>query len=214
VITLSVASPTPVMVRVVTSGPNWPTFLLGLLGSLLVGVVTASLIQLYVVPRVETRKRREDRWERWVLELGELLTGSVADHAADLHAAQLVYRDARDRKETGMYPLRRDAEQANFAYGSLINTQVDWLVERVVSISPNAREIVQFQKAWWNYEMATVLVRPLPGDDTSTDEQFDKAWKVDRDSRKELIAEVKVLATLPHPPTRSRWSRRLKLQTR
>jgi hypothetical protein len=197
-----------------SSGPSWPTFLLGLLGSLLVGVVTASLIQLYVVPRVETRKRREDRWERWVLELGELLTGSVAEHAADLHAAQLVYRDARDRKEAQIYPLRREAERAMFAYGSLISTQVDWLVERVVSISPDAREIVQFHKAWWDYEMQALFIRVLPEQDTKTNEEFNEEWKRERDSRKELIAEVKVLATLPHPPTHSRWRTRLKLQTR
>lgn len=201
-----------------SSGVTWPTLLGTLLVSFIAGTATALLIQLYVVPRVETRKRREDRWERWVLELGELLTGSVADHAADLHAAQLVYREARDRKDDytpgQRRQLKREAEQANFAYGSLISTQVDWLVERVVSISPKAREIVQFQKAWWNYEMATVFVRPLPEHDTSAEDQFDEAWKVDRDSRKELIAEVKVLAILPHPPTPSRWRRRLKLQTR
>jgi hypothetical protein len=169
-----------------SSGPNWPTFLLGLLGSLLVGVVTASLIQLYVVPRVETRKRREDRWERWVLELGELLTGSVAEQAADLHAAQLLYRDAKDRKDDytpgEVARLAHEDERAMFAYGSLINTQVDWLVERVVSISPNAREILQFQQAWWDYEMQTMFIRVLPEHDTWTDEQFDEAWKRDRDS--------------------------------
>jgi hypothetical protein len=34
-------------------------------------------IQLWIVPRVERRKRREERWERDVLALGELLTAEV-----------------------------------------------------------------------------------------------------------------------------------------
>ena len=33
-----------------TSGPNWLTFLLSLLGTFVVGTATALLIQLYVVP--------------------------------------------------------------------------------------------------------------------------------------------------------------------
>ena len=77
-----VAPPPPVVVRVISSGPNWLTFVLSLVGTFVVGTATALLIQLYVVPRVETRKRREDRWERDVRELSELLTTLLSDRAA------------------------------------------------------------------------------------------------------------------------------------
>ena len=60
------------------------TFLL----TFLVGVATALavqwVVQFYIVPRVETRKRREDRWERNLLELGDLLTTQLAECALEI----------------------------------------------------------------------------------------------------------------------------------
>ena len=71
---------------------------MGILGTLvpyLAGAATAlavqAAIQLYVVPRVETRKRREDRFERNVLELGELLTSEVSRQATDAHIQQVFF---------------------------------------------------------------------------------------------------------------------------
>ena len=50
--------------------------LLIVLGALFAFVFSMA-IQLWIVPRVERRKRREERWERDVLALGELLTAEV-----------------------------------------------------------------------------------------------------------------------------------------
>lgn len=44
-------------------------------------MLAQAVVQLRVVPRVEARKRREDRWERDVLALGELLTAELPDRA-------------------------------------------------------------------------------------------------------------------------------------
>jgi large-conductance mechanosensitive channel len=35
--------------------------------------VVQDLVQVYVVPRVQTRRQREDRWVKDVRDLGELL---------------------------------------------------------------------------------------------------------------------------------------------
>jgi hypothetical protein len=75
----------------------------------------------------------------------------------------------------------KEAERAMFAYGSILTPQVDWLVERVVSISPDAREIVQLNEAQQRYQMMTVLVMVLPEHDKWTDAEFDKAWEKDRE---------------------------------
>ena len=66
---ISVASSPPVVVRISSSGPGWLAFLLSNLATFLVTIAAALLIQFYVVPRVETRKRKEDRWERDVRDL-------------------------------------------------------------------------------------------------------------------------------------------------
>ena len=163
------------------------------------------VIQFFVVPRVETRKRREDRWERNVLELGELLNTNLTSRANELHGAQLVYREARDREGDENDPAlvarqARDAEQETFAFGSLIGTQVDWLIDRVLSPSPNAREIKRLDALWLDYRMRSMLVRQLPEDDNRTDTEFDEEWGKERAARKTLIDQVKLLADLQHPP--------------
>jgi hypothetical protein len=154
---------------------------------------------------VETRKRREDRWERNVLELGGLLTTSLTDRANELYAAQLEYRGVRDRNghDRDLEIVARQAkaaEQQVFAYGSLISTQMDWLIDRVTSLSPKAPEIKRLKDLTRNYWARAIVVRPLPEHDISTDAEFDKAWQRERDAREALIAQVKQLADLPHPP--------------
>jgi hypothetical protein len=125
------------------------------LATFLTGAATAvaaqTFIQLYVVPRVETRKRREDRWERNVLELGELLTRSLTSLANEAHAAQLVFRGVRDEQGDQHDPAlvarqAREAEQATWDYSGLISTQMDWLIGRVMSPSPKAQEIAQLRR--------------------------------------------------------------------
>jgi peptidoglycan biosynthesis protein MviN/MurJ (putative lipid II flippase) len=76
-----VASSPPVVVRVISPGPGLMTLLVTFLVGAATALVVQLVIQLYVVPRVETRKRRKDRWERDVRELGELLTTSVGSRA-------------------------------------------------------------------------------------------------------------------------------------
>ena len=138
---ITVAAPPPVVVHLISSGPGW----LALLVTFLVGAATALVVQLVVqfliVPKVETRKRREDCWERNVLELGELLTTSLTSLANEAHAAQLIFRGVRDDESDEYDPAlvarqAREAEQATWDYGGLISTQVAWLIGRVVSPSP------------------------------------------------------------------------------
>jgi hypothetical protein len=201
-----------VVVRVVSPGPGWLTLLL----TFLVGAATALavqwVVQLYLVPKVETRKRREDRWERDVLELGELLTTSLTDRANELHAAQLVYRDVRDRQGDEHDPAlvarhAKDAEQEMFAYGSLIGTHVEWLIDRVLAPSPEASEIKRLDTLALKYRMQTTLVRVLPDEDNRTETEFDETWEKERAARTALIKQVELLADLPHPPraSRVRW---------
>jgi hypothetical protein len=168
-------------------------------------LIVQMVIQLYVVPGVETRKRREDRWERDVRELGGLLAMKLPDLAEEAHAAQWVYRQLRQEKSDEYDPRlvdrqARDAQQATWAYGSLIRAQIDWLIDRVLSVKPTAPEIVRFRKAERNYQVQAILVRVQPGDDNRTNDQFDEAWEKERAARKALIEQVKLLADMRHPP--------------
>jgi hypothetical protein len=204
-------SPQPVVVHV-SSGSSWLAYLLGAATALTIQLV----IQLYVVPRVETRKRREDRWECDVRDFGQLLAGPLTDLANDAHAAQLVYRSVRDEPSDEYDPAlvkrqAREAEKAVFAYGGIISTQMHWLTGRVLSISPKARRLAPFEKAARNYRIQAVLVRPLPDDDQRTDAEFDEGWKKEAAVREALVDQVEVLANLGHPPRRN-WRTRAQIR--
>ena len=188
--------------KAASSGPGWVAPVVAVLIGALAALAAQLVIQLYVVPRVETRKRREDRWERDVRELGQLLTTSLTDQANELYAAQLVYRDARNTSGNPalIAQLAKEGEQVVFGYGSLMNTQVDWLIAQILRLDQEAPEIERLDAAWLDYRIRTIEVRPLPDHDTRTDDEFDKSWEKERAARKALIDQVKVLADLPRPP--------------
>jgi hypothetical protein len=159
-----------------------------------------------------SKKRREDRWERNVLELGELLTTSLTRLANEAYVAQLVFHEVRDKQGDEYDPAlvarqARAAEQAGWDYGALISTQVDWLIDRIASPGPKTREIAQFQRVAQNYRARSILVRPPPDHDNRTDTEFAETWEEERSARQALISQVKLLADLPHPPRASRRAR-------
>jgi hypothetical protein len=136
---------------------------------------------------------------------------NLTDRADDARAAQWVFRALRDEESDEYDPAlaarqARDAQQATSAYSSLIGSQVDWLADRVLSISRDAPEITRFQRAAQNYRFREVFVRARPEDDDRTDAEFDKTWDRERAAREELIEQVKLLADMPHPP-RAPWHR-------
>jgi len=197
------------VVQVTSPGQGWVAPLV----SFLVGAATALAVQLvvqfFVVPKVETRKRREDRWERNVLELGELLTTRLTDVANELHAEQLVYRTTQDEPSDQydhalVAQQGRDADRATWDYGGLISTQLDWLIRRVVSLSPKAQELAQLQHLADVHRAQALAVRPLHDQDNRNDSEFDETWEKERAARQALLDQVQLLADLPHPP-RAPW---------
>jgi hypothetical protein len=206
-LTITIGASPPVG-KVISPGPGWLTPIVAVLIGAFAALIAQCVVQLYVVPRVEKRKRREDRWERDVRELGELLAMSLTDLANDAHAAQWVFRALRDDESDEHDPAlvdrqARDAQEATSAYGSLIGAQVDWLADRVLSINRKAPEITRFQRVAQDYRMRAIFVRAPPEDDNRTDTAFDEAWEKERAARKALIEQVKLLADLPHPPRES-----------
>jgi hypothetical protein len=81
----------------------WPVFL-GAVFAFLFSLTIALLVQLVIVPRVEARKRREERWERDVLTLGELLTaelpGLATSARTDMYVMQALSQDSTTWRPT------------------------------------------------------------------------------------------------------------------
>jgi hypothetical protein len=214
---IPIAVAPPLAARAASSGPNWPTFLLGLLGTFLVGTATAMVIQLYVVPRVETRQRREDRWERNVIELGELLTTQVSDRAHEVRLEQSLFRFIRQKDMSGpefdqakvaqgVAERGRKAQQLTWDFMGLIRTRVYWLSERIWARMPDVIETRKFQGASMLYLMRVEKIAGWSKDDDSTDDAFEEMWEKERTARYELVTQVKNLADMQHFP-RASWFR-------
>jgi hypothetical protein len=209
------SSPSPVA-RAVSAGPGWLIPIVAVLVGAAAALVAQWVVQIYIVPRVETRKRRE---ERNVLELGDLLTTQLAERALAAHVGQGVFRDLRQLEtepghDQGKIAQSReqqaeDAHEATQAFGDLVSTRIKWLIGRIETIDPKAPEIGKFREAAGRYRARAVMVQVRPEGDDRTDDAFDKAWAKERADREALTEQVELLADLPHPPhaSRLRWWR-------
>ena len=173
------------------------------------------------MPKVETRKRREDRWERNLLELGELLSTQVSKLAQEAYHAQSLWRVFRrggaiesqpDVNQARLEEVRREwglkAQQADDDFYDLVNTRVDWLADRIGSIARGSAIIGEFESAARSYWVSALFNHfPTQEVDDRTDRDFQDAWNSERVARRALIRQVGRLANLPHPP-RTSWHRR------
>lgn len=194
------------------------------LGAVLGAALTLAVqlvIQFCVVPKVETRKRREDRWERDVRELGELLTTQLAERADAANVEQSAFHfvlqleSAADADQDKVSHLKHEhslkARHATAAFNDLAHTRVPWLVGRVISIDPESAEIVKFGTVARHHRIRAISVDDWSGVYVHSDPTFDEAWDQERDARRALVEQVTALLDLPHPPRaslRRRWWRR------
>ncbi|HYV29947.1 MAG TPA: hypothetical protein VEO53_02375 [Candidatus Binatia bacterium] len=207
---ITIAASRPV-VQIMSSGPGWVTPIVTVLIGAAAALAAQWVIQIYFVPKVESRKRREDRWERDVRDLGDLLTTLVRRHADEAYLRQSTYRFLQQRLEEvsgvdqeKLAQARQDegtkAYQATEAFHDLVNTRVEWLVDRIKSFSnPKPQIIIEFESAarkYWLEATATFV----PGYDHRTDNDFDSEQAREREARNALIMQVKRLADLRHPP--------------
>ncbi|MGX7825729.1 hypothetical protein ACTG9Q_11610 [Actinokineospora sp. 24-640] len=191
----------------------------GTLAGLLLGAgltfVAQAVLQLLIIPRVETRKRRDDRWEKNVLELGELLTKEVPEAAREaelkqylLHYFNTTARTVEgvnlERLEQSIPAKQQEAETATRRYEELVGVQARWLAERIAAAAPEARAIMRFQIAWEVYRQKSLLCTFYRMREVEyTDERFEEDWKKQKKYLAALTAIVRELALMRHPPRAS-----------
>lgn len=210
-ITIAVSPPG---VKVISSGPSWLTTIVTVLIGASAALAAQLVIQLYVVPRVETRKRREDRWEQDVRELSDLLTTQLGERAHDAHVGQglvLLLRQLENDPGLDQRKLAQSreekaqaAQQATRAFEDLLSTRIKLLTSRIEKFDPKAREIKKFHQAWMYYRARTIIAQDRVEDNPGTEAELDEAWDKERTARKALIEQVELLESLRHPP-RASW---------
>jgi hypothetical protein len=180
-----------------------------------------AIIQLRVVPRVEARKRREDRWERDVLALGELLTAELPDRANAAKSAQQLFQFvAATARQHDMDPNERraaeerlswQADEAAERYVALAYTRSSWLAKRVVGIAPQSTEIKRFDTLHLRYQVASVRCTRYALQALDFDEEkYEQEWRLEGQLREQLTAAVETLFGNPPPrnPSRLRQAKR------
>jgi len=169
--------------------------------------VVQILIQVYVVPLVETRKRRLERWEKDVLDLGELLSDRVSDAARQAMSQQFFARSADKmvgspdfdpafvEQERRKYLIA--ARETTSSLGDQVNSRAEWLMERV-SMYRSSDRVVKFTLTSMRYRLHVIKLSPdewreLP------DEDWDAWWAEQGRLLTELILELRQLTWDRHP---------------
>ena len=197
---------------------HWLDVLLPYLVGAATTLIVQLVIQLSVVPRVETRKRREDRWERNVLELAELLATDVSKSASEAKVAQLVCHDLRemaadpsedqDKIERRLPGKLTEARRATSAFYDLATIRVRLLTSQIERLSPASEDLGRFSGAVRKHRQAVMFVALWDKDENPSEDELDERWDRESKARTDLVGSVTHLAELPRPP-RAALHRRL-----
>ena len=194
------------------------------LGPVLVGsgatLVATTFVQLWVVPRVETRKRRDDRWERDVRDLGELLAfdypkarGGI-QHVLAIHAiaTEAVAGGGVDPASVSAF---MEKERESLAEQAETFTQVceriDWLAEQVLRRDYSGKALDPLRSARMGLFIARAranMVRPRSwevGDASVSHDQVTEIMDRLQDAHKALVKAVSDLSMNPPPPAPNRF---------
>lgn len=186
-----------------------------------IALAGAVFVQLWLVPRVDTRKRREQRWEEDVLALGQLLTfdhpRTVSDLRSELHLLVLLANppgdvDATTERWTALKAERREALRTARDEFDSLRTRVDWLADRIVSLAPHSKPLGHMAHLSRNHflrhaQLGMLEWRPeLENEPPLTEEAIDEAGDALAKVTSEMVKELKGLATT-NPPRNSRRKR-------
>jgi K+ transporter len=145
-----------------------------LLGGLITLAVTA-IVQILVIPWVQVRNRRRERWERDVIELHTLLEQEMSVTAVEARALTIFLTRQHDDEQT----LRRSEDEALSALETLQSqhTRLWLLAKRVKLISPRsvAWKLLSQDVAELSGELGTVTETAFATNRFSED-QWRAAW--------------------------------------
>lgn len=197
----------------------WPLLLTALL------TLTLTLwVQFYVIPRVETRKRRDDRWERDLLALGEMLTfeqPAAANALSSAFAWKAIILDPASGVDPERLPERlkdgdRDIRTAKAEY-ERIHSRVRWLCDLVAPVGDYSERLASFRDAYRRLRarhvgLSSIALLWTEQRSYSADE-IDATARLEHEAVGDVVDCVKALVGHP-PPTpklrtrlRRRWAR-------
>ena len=172
--------------------------LLLLLGALL-ALGASVVVQLVVIPEVDRARRREDRWERDVLALGEILSVGTVQTLSGLRRA-LAEADQLGGRLSAGYPgdprTRQAASKVQGAANdlSVVAVRISWLITRVSEGPPGRIDVESFASAAKAFEAALVQYHVAAEFDSVDMTQVDADHEAARGAGRELLRETEALA--------------------
>ena len=200
-----------------TEGQSLMIAILGGAVGAVIALVGTLFVHLVIVPRVDARRRREERWEQDVLNLGGYLTDVVGERAraAESTAGMVVFwaskeveeaTDPEGRKEA-LARAKRDSREVSRAFDEC-HARVRWLCDRVTGFNTAVSDLMVLGIAASVWERRAMLARMQEYMDDVDPDQLSNAWTSERKTREALVDKVKHLAlgSAPRATLRERVS--------
>lgn len=181
----------------------------GFAGGVLTAFLAQSVVQLYVVPRAEQRKRREQRWEQNVIELADLLAGDLTRLAGEAASEVRVYvavvgsMDERERaeKDSVLRDWASVAREKQRAYDAMVRGRLELLLDRVVAFSPDAEQLTAVRRHAAIFRLRALGTSRYQYElDEADADEVDQAWDAEAMAREGLISEAARLSAGRRPP--------------
>lgn len=205
---------------------KWMTIVITAASTLVVTIIASVVVQAVLVPAVQARTRRRERWEEQLNQLWDLITDQLQRSVDEFrltavgerHLAQVIKAglpiDKQERADEEMrkrYDERRAAQEA--VEKQL--TSVVLLAARLGRVQPRSRYWAQVdgRVLAYRYHLPNYLWAAGGLFDPQDDEALDKLWEEQDDAREVLIKllEPTVDRQAPprqHPLDRWPWLRR------
>jgi hypothetical protein len=180
--------------------------------------VVQFLIQIYVVPRAETAKRRRQRWEQDVLDLGELLSTTINDLAGKARSAQLHVRWAMEvvgnpnfdqaMVQRELPELKTASREAMESFQDQVTFRSGWMVNRIEKYR-HSDKVGAFSGASRTYRLHLIKFPVVDDWLGLSEEDFEAWWDTERRLRTALDSTVRNLA-FDRDALRTSWRARLR----
>lgn len=170
----------------------------------LIALAGTVVVQLWLIPRVDTRKRRTQRWEDDVLALGQLLAFDHAEAASNIRlrllAAFVWLHDRPDGVEPQRWEalVRQDRERLREARDVFdrLPGRVRWLADRVTSLAPHSAALGNLAHLSRQYDihhsqLGFLAIRSEP----PTEAEIDAACETLSGIARDMTTRLRALAT-------------------
>jgi len=176
-------------------------------------LLATVLVQSVVVPWVQARTRRRERWEAAVTELSSLVEEQLPRAVAEFREAADTERFYRSIKDDPQYDTNKINEGLRVAAASRREAaeivgqhrkRMKLLTTRITRAHRKSPFWLRFRKGMLvlDFETSNATFGIIGVSDGPSDDEWNKLWKKQAEAKKKFVESVDHLATSMRPPSR------------